>query len=251
MHHLDYSFRGIDDAPFLRPGTRVARFGCNHLCNLPPDLPTTLTHLYLNCNHFTNFPPAILGLVNLEVLILSNNPLINVDPAISGLTRLHTLNVGATDIVSLPAMPASLRQLDAAYARNLISLPPNLISLHHLVFLDIRFTRIRTLPRKIGLVRSLRDVIIDKAVKVPPSAMLLDPTLLVRGWFATRSHFTRLYWEPDFHPHFPPEFKRFVCVFTYVSRQIIPTELIWYILSFLYTTHHELHGGLPPRRLAF
>jgi hypothetical protein len=256
-YKLDCSFNNIKCIPpgRLWDGLTSLRLTYNFLSTLPDPLPPHLTRLIINFNQFATFPPSILNLANLDFLSIANNPLTALPPEIANMDALRELYVGCTRITALPNMPPSLVKLDAAFSSHLARLPRNLCRIRTLRFLDIQHTSIGALPDKIGVLRALRTCLVDRTISVPPSAILLE--LETRCW-ATHSRHARLYWSPDYHTQFPQDFKQLVLVFVLCNRHCaqtyaasLPSEMIWGVLSFLYTTTYELHGGLSPRCLEF
>jgi hypothetical protein len=134
--------------------------------------------LVLHRDQLKEFPMEILGMSNLEKLILDGNKLRSIPPEIAQLTNLKYLSVQYNEISILPpeiGLLSNLEELDLSY-NQLRELPDQIGNLEHLRFLYIGKNSLTSLPSTLGNLTNLVELDIARSgvmLEVPSSVFEL------------------------------------------------------------------------------
>ncbi|KAG0380012.1 hypothetical protein BGX24_010611 [Mortierella sp. AD032] len=133
-----------------------------------------LTSLDLQRNRFVTIPDCVFALRSLNILLLQKNRITTISPKISYCTSLVSLNLSYNRIQHLPVEMKECRNLQhLLLSVNSIQALPSVLceSWISLLNLDLHTNDLKTLPDKLGSLKTLRrlNVAINKIEEIPPS----------------------------------------------------------------------------------
>lgn len=226
----------------------VIRAQCSHLHDGMIDDYGEFQHLialYLDGNELTELPLSITTHPTIQTLSVCSNKLVSLGhtlpPSLVYLDASHNLLSSLPDGIFLKSRKLKTIYLDQN--KKLDRLPSSVCFLFKLRRLTLRGTCIRTLPRNIGWLRSIKEIRMGDVLHSVPLSLYMLPNRVCDGFFLPflfQNHNSeRIQWHRYLHHGFPQKTRKvvFTSLMCFKLVMHMPDEIIHMILSFLF---HEI-----------